>query len=131
MDLIMEFRLRRWARAHYVPAAARRAEWHPVILDEMRRKDEDLAAARAAGGLPATLAISSREPPCVPATIAVREREPVHHSAPGCSYVPLLLDTHMIHRLDPPHARLADPRLLERIERLAAFGLAESCEATA
>jgi hypothetical protein len=39
LDLIEELRLRRWARQHYVPADERDASWHPVVLDEMDKKD--------------------------------------------------------------------------------------------
>ena len=39
VDLIEELRLRRWARENYVPAAERDATWHPIILEEMSRKD--------------------------------------------------------------------------------------------
>lgn len=42
-DLVEEFVLRRWAREHYVPAEAREAAWHPVILDEMKLKDRETA----------------------------------------------------------------------------------------
>ena len=38
-DLIEEIRLRTWARQNYAPADARPSNWHPVVLDEMRRKD--------------------------------------------------------------------------------------------
>lgn len=48
-DLVEELRLRRWAREHYVAAGARDATWHTVILDEMRRRDGELAAADAYG----------------------------------------------------------------------------------
>lgn len=34
-DLIEEFRLRRWARLNFVPAAERSDDLHPVILHEM------------------------------------------------------------------------------------------------
>lgn len=43
IDLIEELRLRRWARENYVPHAQRANDWHPVVLDEMDRKDRDLA----------------------------------------------------------------------------------------
>jgi hypothetical protein len=43
VDFIEELRLRRWAREHYVPRNQREISWHPVILDEMDRKDGDLA----------------------------------------------------------------------------------------
>jgi hypothetical protein len=43
LDLIEELRLRRWAREHYVPRSERERTWHPVVLDEMERKDSDLS----------------------------------------------------------------------------------------
>ncbi len=39
LDFIEELKLRRWARENYVPLVKREKTWHPVILDEMRRKD--------------------------------------------------------------------------------------------
>lgn len=42
IDLIRELRLRQWARIHYVPAEMRSHSWHPLVLDEMRRRDEEL-----------------------------------------------------------------------------------------
>ena len=39
LDFIEELRLRRWAREHYVPQSERKSSWHPVIQDEMVRKD--------------------------------------------------------------------------------------------
>ena len=39
VDFIEELRLRRWAREHYVPESKRQTSWHPVIHDEMFRKD--------------------------------------------------------------------------------------------
>ncbi len=50
LDFIEELRLRRWARQHYVPRGQRDVTWHPVILDEMNKKDleaEDLVATYA------------------------------------------------------------------------------------
>jgi hypothetical protein len=41
LDLIEELRLRRWAREHYVPREKRQSSWHPVVLDEMARKDHE------------------------------------------------------------------------------------------
>ena len=41
LDFIEELRLRRWARENFVPAELRQATWHPVILEEMTRKDRD------------------------------------------------------------------------------------------
>lgn len=43
IDPIEEMRLRAWARRNYAPAAERQTSWHPVILDEMRRKDREHA----------------------------------------------------------------------------------------
>lgn len=42
LDLIEELRLRRWAREHYVPRDRRQQTWHPVVLDEMDKKDLEL-----------------------------------------------------------------------------------------
>jgi hypothetical protein len=39
VDFIEELRLRRWARENYVPDEKREHSWHPVIRDEMVRKD--------------------------------------------------------------------------------------------
>ncbi len=41
VDPIEEIRLRTWARANYAPPAERQENWHPIILDEMGRKDQD------------------------------------------------------------------------------------------
>lgn len=42
LDLVKEFRLRAWARRNHVPADDRRSTWHPIVLDEMSRRDEEL-----------------------------------------------------------------------------------------
>ncbi len=41
IDAIEELKLRRWARENYVPATERPHSWHPVVLDEMSRKDDE------------------------------------------------------------------------------------------
>lgn len=41
LDLIEELKLRRWARENYVPQDQRDESLHPVILDEMDRKDRE------------------------------------------------------------------------------------------
>lgn len=41
VDFIEELRLRRWARENYVPRPEREIAWHPVILDEMDRKENE------------------------------------------------------------------------------------------
>lgn len=43
LDMIEELKLRRWAREHYVPRGLRERNWHPVVLDEMEKKDRDLS----------------------------------------------------------------------------------------
>ena len=45
VDFIEELRLRRWARENYVPAENRSRTWHPIILEEMLHKDEDIEPA--------------------------------------------------------------------------------------
>jgi hypothetical protein len=47
LDFIEELRLRRWARQNYVPAEQRQPSWHPIVLDEMGRKDEESVAEPA------------------------------------------------------------------------------------
>ena len=42
VDPIEEIRLRTWARKNYTPAQQRDDTLHPIILDEMKRKDEEL-----------------------------------------------------------------------------------------
>ncbi len=42
VDPIEELRLRRWAREIYVPADDRDESWHPIILEEMLCRDEEL-----------------------------------------------------------------------------------------
>jgi hypothetical protein len=43
VDFIEELRMRTWARANWVPRAQRESTWHPVILDEMDKKERDQA----------------------------------------------------------------------------------------
>ena len=41
VDFIEELRLRRWARENYVPPDRRERSWHPIVHDEMKRKDTE------------------------------------------------------------------------------------------
>jgi hypothetical protein len=41
LDFIEELRLRRWARENYVPLGRRQQTWHPVVHEEMERKDQE------------------------------------------------------------------------------------------
>lgn len=44
-SLLAEFRLRRWARMHYVSSDQRKETWNPIVLDEMRIKDQEMREA--------------------------------------------------------------------------------------
>jgi hypothetical protein len=44
LDFIEELRLRRWARENYAPRGDRQHTWHPIVHDEMARKDVELNA---------------------------------------------------------------------------------------
>jgi len=39
LDFIEELRLRRWARENYVTPEERKHSWHPVVHEEMEKKD--------------------------------------------------------------------------------------------
>jgi hypothetical protein len=41
LDVIEELRLRRWARENYVPGPNRQRNWHPVVHEEMEKKDHE------------------------------------------------------------------------------------------
>ena len=43
VDLIEEIRLRTWARLNYAAPAERDDTWHPIVLEEMDRKDVEVA----------------------------------------------------------------------------------------
>ena len=43
MEILTELRLRQWARKNYVAASERNdQDWHPVVLSEMRRRDQEV-----------------------------------------------------------------------------------------
>jgi hypothetical protein len=46
LDFIEELRLRRWAREHYVPQNLRKRSWHPIVHEEMEKKDLETAEAQ-------------------------------------------------------------------------------------
>lgn len=48
VDFIEELRLRRWARENYVPRDERSPAWHPIILEEMTRKDRETSDTQLA-----------------------------------------------------------------------------------
>jgi len=41
VDFIRELQLRRWARENYVPQHQRERDWHPIVHDEMTRRDSE------------------------------------------------------------------------------------------
>lgn len=41
LSFLEEIRLRTWARKNYAPVEDRDMTWHPVILDEMLKKDAE------------------------------------------------------------------------------------------
>ena len=41
VDAVEEMRLRTWARKNYAPLEERDEGWHPIVLDEMERKDQE------------------------------------------------------------------------------------------
>jgi hypothetical protein len=47
LDFIEELRLRRWARENYVPQGERKHTWHPVIREEMEKKDVETGTPSA------------------------------------------------------------------------------------
>lgn len=49
VDFIEELQLRRWARENYVPADRRDKAWHPIVLEEMTRKDKEKRSPALAG----------------------------------------------------------------------------------
>ena len=47
IDIVRELRLRQWARQNFVPTGQRKGTWHPVVLDEMRIRDRELASSES------------------------------------------------------------------------------------
>jgi hypothetical protein len=43
VDLVEEIRLRTWARLNYAAPEERDDTWHPIVLEEMDRKDVEVA----------------------------------------------------------------------------------------
>ncbi|MBL8795404.1 MAG: hypothetical protein JNM56_15980 [Planctomycetia bacterium] len=41
LDLIEELKLRRWARENYAPPSSRSSDWHPVVHEEMGKRDQE------------------------------------------------------------------------------------------
>lgn len=89
LDIVAELRLRQWARRNYVPATERSdADWHPVVLKEMEKKDAELA-----GDGPVRMVITSN---------GVAPLEPSRHDRG---------------RIDGAHEPLPEPRILRQTTR--------------
>ncbi len=76
LDFISELRLRQWARRNHVPAHERiDQQWHPVVLEEMRRRDEEVVRNRP------TVVTSAGVVPLIPSEHDIRIDDP-HASVP-------------------------------------------------
>ena len=62
IDMIEELQMRTWARENFVEADQRDTSLHPVILEEMRRRDTELAATtvKAPAGIKRRRSLLSR-----------------------------------------------------------------------
>ncbi len=49
VDAVRELRLRQWARLNFVNAEKRPRLWHPIVLEEMGKMDQELAREQPAG----------------------------------------------------------------------------------
>jgi hypothetical protein len=117
VDLIEELRLRRWARENYCYAEARQASWHPLILDEMRRIDDDLLADEADDVLAEDDVDSAPDGSTILCDDAIEigseDRLPVKDVAaaigPIVPLAPDLAGLHGPHEINPPHTRIVAP----------------------
>ena len=50
VDFIEELRLRRWARENYVVPERRSRKWHPIVHQEMEKKDHEAGSPLAGAG---------------------------------------------------------------------------------
>ncbi|MGH7128254.1 MAG: hypothetical protein ACREJB_03780 [Planctomycetaceae bacterium] len=75
VDVIEELQLRRWARENYIGSAGRDGSWHPIVLEEMRRRDAELIARRSSP------VMRTMYVPLAPA--AVLRLDPGHESLPA------------------------------------------------
>ena len=98
-DLVRELRLRQWARVHFVAMESRQATWHPIVLDEMLRRDREIAnEARTIERFDDRIvsAIESSIPPLsdvvTPTTIVQMSEAQRPHPSAGSRIVPLMPD---------------------------------------
>lgn len=62
MDFVRELRLRQWSRQNYVCVESRKPTWHPIVLDEMCRRDQELQAEAVAQSGSPVAALPESEP---------------------------------------------------------------------
>ena len=43
VDFLQELKYRTWARQNYAPRGERSQTWHPIVLDEMARRDSEMS----------------------------------------------------------------------------------------
>ena len=48
LDIVEELRMRRWARENYVPVEQRKPSWHPIVHEEMEKKDRESGSSPVA-----------------------------------------------------------------------------------
>lgn len=88
LDFVAELRLRQWARRNFVSGSERTdSDWHPVVLDEMRRKDAELAGEAS-----------------------------LRTVIGAAGVVPLKRSRHMGVRIDQAHAERTAPRISRQLE---------------
>jgi len=117
VDLIEELRLRRWARENYCYAQARRASWHPVIHDEMRRIDEDVLEDETAAVLaesdvdaaPGDSTILCDDAIEIGSTGRLPMKDVAAAIGPIVPLAPDLAGLHGPHEINPPHTRIGAP----------------------
>ena len=100
VDVIRELRLRRWARENYVSEGERGRAWHPIVLDEMRRRGTPFVGLLYAG----------RDDEL---RHKLTERVRIANSR-ASAYVPLAPTPYGQHTLHPPHRGVPEPNLLRQ-----------------
>ncbi|QDT94220.1 hypothetical protein [Gimesia algae] len=79
ISLAKELRLRSWARTHYVSADQRKETWNPVVLEEMKIKDQEMSESEENS---MNVRVSSMFVPLAPAVNRRLDEAHVEVSAP-------------------------------------------------
>ena len=119
VDFVEELRLRRWARENYCYEEARLDSWHPIVLEEMRRKDaeglthEDVELLAEAEADPlvtdATVLSDATDANTeIPAAVA-DTYESARIVSPIVPLAPSVPGLHGPHEITPPHVRVTEP----------------------